>query len=578
MIYQTKADQSDSDSDGLSDYEEVIIFNTNPLSADSDNDGLLDTEELNIWGTDPNTFDEDEDNDSFYHFQDCDDINENINPDSIELLNGINDDCDDFIDEGFNLTDIDNDGLFDWEEFHIYGTNYTNYDTDGDGLNDSKEIYITITNPILYDLDNDFDGWYWFEDCDDNMSLKYPGMVELLDNIDNNCNELIDEKFWILDSDSDGLTDYEEYHNYSTNHLDGDSDDDGLPDGLEVDSFGSNPNEMNLDYDSDGWYEFQDCDDDDFDRAPDKPEELDNKDNDCDDEIDEDFRYLDSDMDGISDYLEYHNYSTNPNNNDSDEDGLTDGFEISVTNSNPTKYDYDKDSDGFYEFEDCDDLIFSINPGMDEIWNGIDDNCNNVLDEGIVRIDSIVTSPTMNEYYLWDSGNKSLIITLDGVPSTIERTITWEFENYSINGNLSSDGLRLFLPPLDCNDNYRTDLATHLCLEGNKVQNISIVIIDMEVTTKLILEINTNVWIRNSIENNDVASILTSTTGIISIVLFITIVSTIGIAVGFRLEKNKNLKDAYEAYGVSGISKRISQDITLPSAPEIPELMNYRKE
>ena len=148
-------------------------------------------------------------------------------------------------------------------------------------------------------------------------------MSEILDNVDNDCDELIDEDFLLLDSDSDGLNDFEEYHNYSTNPLDGDSDGDGLPDGMEVVTLDSNPLEEDLDRDADGWYEFQDCDDEkDFERAPDKPEVLDNKDNDCDNLIDEDFWALDSDYDGISDYSEFHNYTTNYLDSDSDNDGM----------------------------------------------------------------------------------------------------------------------------------------------------------------------------------------------------------------------------------------------------------------
>ena len=36
------------------------------------------------------------------------------------------------------------------------------------------------------------------------------------------------------DSDNDGLSDGDEYHNYGTDPIDNDSDDDGLTDGLEV--------------------------------------------------------------------------------------------------------------------------------------------------------------------------------------------------------------------------------------------------------------------------------------------------------------------------------------------------------
>ena len=70
----------------------------------------------------------------------------------------------------------------------------------------------------------------------------------------------------------DGLTDYAEFHQYSTDPNDGDSDGDGLPDGTELNDFMSDPLVADPDSDLDGWYHFQDCDDDDFERAPERPE------------------------------------------------------------------------------------------------------------------------------------------------------------------------------------------------------------------------------------------------------------------------------------------------------------------
>ena len=109
-------------------------------------------------------------------------------------------------------------------------------DTDDDGLDDGEEVNtysLMGSDPLVYDPDNDADNWYWFEDCDDDDPDRSPGEVELLDNFDNDCDFLIDEDYWELDSDNDGLTDYDEYHNVTTDHLDGDTDGDGLPDGLE---------------------------------------------------------------------------------------------------------------------------------------------------------------------------------------------------------------------------------------------------------------------------------------------------------------------------------------------------------
>ncbi|MGB1495508.1 MAG: S8 family serine peptidase [Candidatus Thalassarchaeaceae archaeon] len=572
ILYNTKADVSDTDVDGLTDYEEVIIYGTDPLSPDSDDDGLTDIEELNTWETNPNVADLDNDEDTFYHFQDCDDNNSAINPSMEELLNGVDDNCDILIDEGYNQSDLDGDGLIDWEEYHIYGTDFNNSDSDEDGLSDYEELLIYETNPLTFDKDEDFDGWYWFEDCDDNNPYRFPDMVEILDNVDNDCDELIDEDFLLLDSDSDGLNDFEEYHNYSTDPLNGDSDGDGLPDGMEVDSLNSNPMEKDLDSDADGWYEFQDCDDEDFERAPDKPEVLDNKDNDCDNLIDEDFWSLDSDYDGISDYSEFHNYTTNHLDNDSDDDGIEDGVEILQKFSNPLKYDYDKDSDGYYEFEDCDDLVFRVNSGAAETWNGVDDNCNNEIDENITRLDFIITNPQYDQSYSWDSGNKSLIISIQGIPSNIERTIIWKFEGFSVTENTSSDNLRLFLPPLDCNSKYRTALDTHLCLEGNKNQNISVVITDLGIETELTWEIDTEVWIRNSKEDVSITSFLGTTQGVLGMIIFIVMVSLIGVLIGVRINNNKNLKDAFEAFEVPLTSNAIGKNITLPPAPELSEL------
>ena len=44
----TMMNEKDTDFDGLSDYEEVKVYNTNPLEVDTDNDGLSDYEEVEI--------------------------------------------------------------------------------------------------------------------------------------------------------------------------------------------------------------------------------------------------------------------------------------------------------------------------------------------------------------------------------------------------------------------------------------------------------------------------------------------------------------------------------------------------
>ena len=178
VIYGTKAIDNDTDDDGLDDYQEVMVHGTNPMSYDSDSDGISDYDEIFIWFSDPLTIDLDNDSDDYYHFQDCDDDDHEVNPGMEEVLNGKDDDCDGLEDEGFNDSDVDGDGLSDWDEFHIHGTNPEDSDSDGDGILDKLELDFG-SNPLVVDLDADGDGTYWFDDCDDNDSSFAPDVTVL---------------------------------------------------------------------------------------------------------------------------------------------------------------------------------------------------------------------------------------------------------------------------------------------------------------------------------------------------------------------------------------------------------------
>lgn len=59
--YKTNPNLIDSDFDGLTDYEEAMVYKTNPLKADTDDDGLNDYEEIKFYGTDPLNSDTDGD-------------------------------------------------------------------------------------------------------------------------------------------------------------------------------------------------------------------------------------------------------------------------------------------------------------------------------------------------------------------------------------------------------------------------------------------------------------------------------------------------------------------------------------
>lgn len=306
----TDPNNPDSDGDGLSDGQEVNVNGTDPLNEDTDGDGLTDGAEVNIHGSDPLFFDVDADSDLYHWFADCNDSDPAIHPGVIELLNGVDDDCDDDVDEGYSGLDSDQDGLNDYEEFHNHSTNVTNPDSDGDGLSDGDEVNEHGTDPLVADADDDGDGWHAFRECDDNDSSRHPGANESLNGIDDDCDDEVDEGFSDLDSDSDGLDDYDEYHNRSTDPanndsdgdglsdgqevnvngtdpLDEDSDGDGLTDGAEVDVHGSDPLLFDNDTDSDGFHWFLDCDDADPSVNPDANESWNHIDDDCDGLTDE---------------------------------------------------------------------------------------------------------------------------------------------------------------------------------------------------------------------------------------------------------------------------------------------------
>ena len=181
LVYGTDPLSTDTDMDGLDDGVEVLINGTDPLDSDTDDDLLSDGDEVNIYGTNPLVFDADADGDGYYWFQDCNDLDPFVSPEAIEVLNGIDDDCNGSWDEGFNLTDADSDGLYDFEEYHEYGTDWQNQDTDLDGLEDGTEVFIHETDPLVKDNDTDQDGFYWFQDCNDTNASLNPSIAESLD-------------------------------------------------------------------------------------------------------------------------------------------------------------------------------------------------------------------------------------------------------------------------------------------------------------------------------------------------------------------------------------------------------------
>lgn len=366
----------DSDRDGLSDYYETKYTLTDPNNADSDSnsipDGLenkdgdlLDNLQEVLFGSDPNvddvsfsTYGLDSDGDGLL---DIFEINlfENYDINSADNnANGIPD----------GLEDLDGDSLSNIEEMKFETdplTKDSGLDSDGDGLTDFQEINATFTDPNLEDTDGNgiLDG---LEDPDndslDNLTEMQLGSDPLVANVSTN----------ILDSDNDGLTDYQEITFTKTDPFVADSDSNGTNDTFE-------------DLDSDGLTNFQEM------KLGTDP-------------LVSDSHQLrkDSDGDGLVDLYEIKITNTDPLLADSNSDGILDGqsdvdndglsvFVELLFGTNPLVKDKarDTDNDGLTDTQEI--LITLTNPNVsDTDGNSISDADEDFDNDGLTNLQEIL--------------------------------------------------------------------------------------------------------------------------------------------------------------------------------------------
>jgi hypothetical protein len=299
---------------------------------------------------------------------DCDDSNRAVNPGATEVCNGIDDDCDGQIDEALLVT--------------LYR------DFDGDTYGDPNSSGQLCPGTNGYVTNN--------TDCNDRNNQIKPGQAEVCDGVDQNCNGQIDEgiptRTYYLDVDNDqyGVTNNSRVNcravgNYRATQggdcndsvaainpgvaeICGNNVDDncnGQVDenkitfyrDLDSDSYGNSNSNVRACTQPTGYVtRGGDCNDGDGAIYPGATEVCNNKDDDCDNQIDEGLRvtrFVDVDRDG---------YGT------------------SATASVCPQWPGYAQRSG-----DCDDQRANVNPGHAEICgDGLDNNCNGVIDENLI--------------------------------------------------------------------------------------------------------------------------------------------------------------------------------------------------
>ncbi|MDP2313426.1 MAG: MopE-related protein [Pseudomonadota bacterium] len=373
----------------------------------------------------------DADADGFDEESDCDDTDSAVNPEAVEVCDGLDNDCDSVVDDAGGTTwytDADADGYGEAGTAVVACESPVGAVAEAGDCDDADAAWHPgaaeddCADPNDYNCDGsvgyadgDADGFAACAECDDADAAVNPGAAEVCNGADDDCDGAVDDadpsldatggESWYADTDGDGFGDAATATLACV-----------APAGFVADA--------------------TDCDDASAAVNPGAAEVCNTTDDDCDGLVDDadpsldvtsgQTWYADTDGDGFGDAATATLACVAPaglvadatdcddavaavspaatevcNTTDDDCDGAVDDADTSLDTATATTWYTDGDADGYgdagslavacepptgtvADATDCDDVVAAVNPAAAEVCNEVDDDCDGAVDPGLL--------------------------------------------------------------------------------------------------------------------------------------------------------------------------------------------------